>query len=148
VDLSRVGARHPITAEALEQTGADIRHGDIVLVRTDWDLRTPFISREYFTDSPFLTQDGAEWLLARGIRALGMDFVADAILRDVLNRPDEKRTREEFVSHQVLLRNRVLLIENLCNLKQLDQPRILFFALPLNLEGSDGAPCRAVAVQV
>ena len=38
------------------------------------------------------------------------------------------------------------LIEYLVNLKALTRPRVQFFAVPIKIEGGDGAPARAFAV--
>ncbi len=53
----------------------------------------------------------------------------------------------EFVSHDILLRNGVILIEYLTNLGALSSPRTTLFALPLNIPNSDGAPARVIAYE-
>ena len=52
----------------------------------------------------------------------------------------------EYVSHDVLLRNGVILIEYLCNMGALEQDRVMLVALPLKLPESDGAPSRVIAL--
>ncbi|MGH6913272.1 MAG: hypothetical protein ACREH3_06150, partial [Geminicoccales bacterium] len=50
-------------------------------------------------------------------------------------------------THDVLLRNGVILIEYLSNTAALIRPRTFLCCLPLKLPGSDGAPARVVALQ-
>ena len=51
----------------------------------------------------------------------------------------------ENVTHDVLLRNGVVLIEYLVNTVALRGPRTYFCALPLKLPESDDSPVRAIA---
>ncbi len=83
------------------------------------------------------------WLLARGIKALGVDFPQDYPIRLLL--AGKRAPIAEFVSHDILLRNGVILIEYLCNLGALPGPRTTLFALPLKVPGADGAPARVIA---
>jgi kynurenine formamidase len=54
---------------------------------------------------------------------------------------------EEFVTHDVLLRNGVVLIEYLCNTAEIKSSRVQLYALPLKILNSDGAPTRVIAVE-
>jgi kynurenine formamidase len=40
----------------------------------------------------------------------------------------------------------MIIIENLCNLRQLIHKEFIFSALPLKIEGADGSPVRACAI--
>ena len=53
----------------------------------------------------------------------------------------------EFVTHDVLLRNGVVMIEYLCNTAALEKPRTYLCALPLKIPASDGAPARVIAIE-
>ena len=69
VDLSFAGANHAITIDDLKRGGADdVRHGDIVLLRTDWTDKMYGRWPDYFTQSPYFPPESAEWLVARGPR--------------------------------------------------------------------------------
>ena len=59
----------------------------------------------------------------------------------------EVRPIPEHVSHDVLLRNNVTLIEYLVNMRAVEGPHTFLAALPLNLPGADGAPSRVVALE-
>ena len=59
----------------------------------------------------------------------------------------EVRPMPEHVTHDVLLRNNVTLIEYLVNTMEVTTPRTFLAALPLNLPGADGSPSRVVAIE-
>ncbi len=39
----------------------------------------------------------------------------------------------------------IQMMENLCNLDKIPQPRFTFFGLPLSIVGGSGSPIRAIA---
>ena len=53
----------------------------------------------------------------------------------------------EHVTHDVLLRNGVILIEYLSNTVALTRPRTFLCCLPLKLPDADGAPARVIALE-
>ncbi|MCL4519123.1 MAG: cyclase family protein, partial [Thaumarchaeota archaeon] len=86
----------------------------------------------------YLEPDGADYLVSRKIRGFGIDFLSV-----------EKFKASSPESHRTLLRNGIYIIESLNkNLKLMTGQRVLFIALPLKVQGRDGAPCRAVAVPI
>jgi arylformamidase len=74
IDCSDVGPREAVDAAMLEQKARDVRPGDIVVVRTDWTDRTWGQFPRFYTASPYLTEDGADWLIRREPKALVFDF--------------------------------------------------------------------------
>ena len=140
IDVPR-GESEQITGKDLEIAGKHCKDGDIVFIRTGW-LEKMF-GKEDFNDSPYLTDDAAEWLVKLKARIAGYDFVQDYIAR-VLNRTGEART-EEFTTHMILLGNGVLNLEYVTNLSKIDKPRFRAYVLPIKLQDFDGAPVRAVA---
>ena len=50
-----------------------------------------------------------------------------------------------FELHKLLLKNEVLILENLVNLDRIQVKAFKVFVFPFKLEGMDGAPCRVVA---
>ncbi len=87
---------------------------------------------DYFTEYPDITTDAAEFLVECGVHLVGVETGS------VDFHPNE--------THIVLLGNDVLIIECLTNLDKIRSERFLFSAIPLNLEGLDGSPVRAVAL--
>lgn len=144
IDLADARPDEPIDAARLEARGGHLRAGDIALLATGWDRRRPLEDARFWRESPWLTRDAAEWLLARQIKALAVDFPQDRAIRDLLD--GVVRPIEEHVSHDVLLRRGVILIEYLCNTGALGRDRVFLVCLPLKLPEADGAPARVVAL--
>ncbi len=145
VDLTHVAANEPIDSDALAGAAMHVVEGDIVLLKTCWDERVSVHTPEFWTTAPYLTREACEWLRARQIKALGVDFPQDFVIRLLLDKI--VRPIEEHVSHDVLLRNGVLLIEYLCNLRAVRGPRTYVYALPMKIPDADGAPARVIAIE-
>jgi kynurenine formamidase len=134
VDLapgSQLEARTPITPALFEPFADRFQPGARVLYRTGWDRA--FGTPEYFTGFPSLTVEGARWLADRRIGLLGMDT------------PTPGTDWQEV--HWILLKRgvEVVIVEGLRGLDQLPD-QFTLSAFPLNFQGRDGAPCRAVAI--
>ena len=145
VDLTDVAPNEAISAERLDGVGGHVLSDDIVLLKTAWDRQRSFETPDYWTDAPHMTRGASEWLLARRPRAVAYDFPQDYTIR--LSLQGEIRPLEENVTHDVLLRNGVVMIEYLCNAGSLAGPRTFLCALPLKLPGADGAPARVIALE-
>jgi kynurenine formamidase len=92
-----------------------------------------------------MTREASEWLLERRPRAVAFDFPQDYTIRLLLK--GERRPLAENVTHDVLLKNGVILIEYLSNTVALTKPRIFLCCLPLKIPGADGAPARVIALE-
>ncbi|MCC6178052.1 MAG: cyclase family protein [Chloroflexi bacterium] len=147
VDLSHRGADEGITAADLARHATHVQPGDIVLLRTDWDCKTDIASREFWTRAPYTTREAAEWLAARGVKAVGYDYPPDPSLRVEPEHPG-RRPREEHVTHDVFFPRGIAVVEYLANLADIGRSRTLFLALPLKVDGGDGSPVRAVALEL
>lgn len=134
LDVSSKPTSQPVTAAMLEEAerGAGLRvaQGDIVLIRC-WPGQW---GEAGFFDAAALAEDAADWLLARKVRAVGLD------LANVDNGWDMARP-----VHMKLLPAGIPIYENLCNLDKLPS-RFVFIGLPLRLEGATASPVRAVAL--
>ncbi len=146
IDLTSVAANQPIDRALLEQRGSAVEPGDIVLLHTGWDTRTAVDAAEYWQQAPYVTRDGAEWLAERGARSVGFDFPQDFAIRLTLG-SDQKPQPAEFVTHDVLLRNGIGLLEYLSGLGGIGTERVFLVAAPIRLAGSDGGPVRALAFE-
>jgi kynurenine formamidase len=49
--------------------------------------------------------------------------------------------------HKTLLGANITIVEGLANLSALTQEKVFFVAAPLKIEGGDGCPCRAFALE-
>lgn len=146
VDLSDVEDGQEITESLLIGRGQHLRDNDICLLKTCWDERRPLSSREFWTEAPYLSRGACEWLLDRKIKALAPDFPQDYPIRLLLDGVTSPLS--QFVSHDVLLRNNVILIEYVCNFGALRHERNTVYALPMKLPDSDGCPARVIAVEL
>jgi len=123
--------RAAIDAAALAEH--DIPRDGIVLCKTDnsalW-RRSGF--QRGFT---YVTLDAAEHLLACGVKTLGMDYLSI-----------EQFGSKDFPVHKRLLGRGVLIIEGL-DLSTVSAGTYTLVCLPLNLQGVDGAPARAILMR-
>ncbi|MFN8185671.1 MAG: cyclase family protein [Gaiellales bacterium] len=146
LDLYRGDVDYGYTAEDLATALPEIREGDIVLIHSGYrDVEKP-------TDrikQTYLTVEAAQWLVDRGVKAVGCEpggiehlpdgyFVHRWYAKDTPNPPS-------WPAHRVLLGADVYIIEGLTNLERLKGQRVRFAALPLPLAGLTGCPVRAVA---
>ncbi len=137
------GKNEAITGEDLKKAGKHAKNGDIVLIRTGW-LEKTWGTKEY-DDSPYLTEDAAEWLVKLKAKIAGYDFTEEYNVRDLVKNGHLRG--EEFVIHRILLRNDVLNLEYLNNLSKISKSRLKVIALPHPLKDCDGSPTRVVAIE-
>jgi len=86
------------------------------------------------TDFVAITEDGAEWLVERGVQLVGVDYLSVAPYGD------------SAPTHTVLLQAGVIIVEGL-NLSQISRGFYDLYCLPLKIADSDGAPARAILIQ-
>ncbi|MEM7211297.1 MAG: cyclase family protein [Pseudomonadota bacterium] len=144
IDLSDVQPNEALDTERLRAAAAHLAPGEIALFRTCWDQQRDWHDAAFWRDAPYLTRDAAEWLLARQVTACAFDFPQDFTIRLLLD--GEVRPIAEHVTHDVLLRNNVTLIEYLVNTSAVTGPHTFLVALPIRLDGADGAPSRVIAI--
>lgn len=85
------------------------------------------------TDFVGITEDGAHWLVEKGVRLVGVDYLSVAPYKQ--SRP----------THEVLLNAGVVIVEGL-DLSAVPRGFYDLYCLPLKIAGSDGAPTRAILV--
>ena len=141
IDVSFVEAGHGITPDDLKKGIIGSRGNKIVEPRVV--LRTGWVKKAYGTDvfgkdKPYLTKETVSWLLEQGVNFLLMDT------------PDPD-SPQDFVFgkpapiHVLMFENDMTLVENIANADQLPE-FFTIIALPLKLEGCDGAPSRIIAM--
>lgn len=82
-----------------------------------------------------LTADGAAWVVERGIRLIGTDFLSI-----------EARGAPGHPTHRTLLEAGVVIVEGL-DLSRVEPGAYTLVCLPLKILGGDGAPARAVLIE-
>ncbi len=105
--------------------------GRAVLIRFGWDQHwaTPI-----YDDYPFIDDDVIDALKQRGAKLLGVD-TPNVDTRYNSSRP----------AHTVLLRQDILIIENLCNLERVPPSGFRFFGVPIKAVGAAAMTIRAFA---
>jgi arylformamidase len=87
--------------------------------------------REFRPDFVALSVDAARWVVARGLRLIGVDYLSVQIFRG------------DPQTHIALLQAGVVIVEGL-NLAEVAPGGYELICLPLKLAGAEGAPARAV----
>jgi arylformamidase len=90
---------------------------------------------QFNPDFVALSADAAEWLVHKGVRLVGVDYLSVQLYKDT-----------EPLTHQILLEAGVVIVEGL-NLHKARQASYQLVCLPLNLAGSEGAPARAILIE-
>ncbi len=131
VDCKDLPPKTPIGAAILRQ--AQVRQDDIVLIGK---CPHPGENRCY------VARDGAEYLLEKKIKLVGVD---DTVF------PEDPRVLakeiEKYYLHDLMLSNEIPIIEALSGLDQLRKTRFLFFGFPARMGGLESFPIRAVAIE-
>lgn len=141
VDLSFSEPNHEISIADMEARAQGVRKGDIVLVRTDWTEKHWGDFPTYYLDSPYCSPEAAQWLIDRGVKAIGFDCFSEYCAR----LPDF--TSEDFIIHKIILENGAILMQQMTNLSQLPaDKRFIFFAPFIKIQGAEGSPARFFAV--
>jgi kynurenine formamidase len=146
VDLSHLGDNGEVTAAELEQHAGHVRRGDIALLRTDWPSKVSVESEKFWRDAPYTGRSACEWLVRRGVKAVGYDYPPDYTVRTSIFEPAVKLTPEQCTTHHIFFPAGITVVEYLTNLDQIGAARCRFVALPLRIEGADGSPVRAIAI--
>lgn len=110
----------------------DVR-GAAVLLHTGWDRY--FGTPEYASGSPFLTADGARWLIESGAALVGIDSL----------NIDDTLSGGERPAHSLLLAAGIHVVEHLTNLGSVPPRGARFTAAPPAVEGFGTFPVRAFA---
>ena len=109
--------------------------GKAVLLHTGWDAN--FATPAYAIDAPFLTREGAQYLVDKGVTVVGIDS---------LNIDDTSADAAgERPAHSLLLEAGIHVVEHLTNLGDLPSSGSLFTATPPLVEDFGTFPVRAFA---
>jgi arylformamidase len=145
IDLLDAKPNDGFGPEQLAPRAKHLKKGGMALFKTGWDRHRSPQSKEFWLDSPFVTREGAQWLYDTGIKTIAFDFPQDYCIR--LSLKGETRPIEEHVTHDILLRNGVHMIEYVANTAQIRESEVFLSAAPLKIPGSDGAPSRVYCIE-
>lgn len=133
VDVEPFGA---IGRDMLQGQRPALREGDMLLLHTGWAQR---FGTDTYLDNRALTVEAAQWLVAQGVKLLGVDFATPDLALP------KRLPGFDWPVHQVLLSNGVLVAENLAEFGHLVGERIELVCGAPNIRGADGSPARILA---
>jgi len=122
--------------DASEISAADLEASDIpagterLIIRTRNSALWDDLSQGFKTDFVALTPDAAGWVVDRGIRLVGIDYLSV-----------ERYKEPGRVTHLTLLNAEVVLVEGL-DLRGIEPGAYELICMPLKLKDCDGAPAR------
>ena len=126
-------ANQLISVEDIVNSGIDIKENDSIVFATGWEYN--YNSDNYIHANPGLSLEAANYLSSKKINALAIDGPSI-----------DSGINPDFSVHKVLLKNNIIIIENLCNLAQINIKNFKLIAIPLKLHGASGSPVRALAI--
>ena len=113
--------------------------GRALVLHTGWDEHW---GSDTYVAHPFLAGDAAERLVAAGVRTVAIDALSlDETVLD-------GGTPGGFAAHAAVLGAGGVIVENLRNLAAVQVREPVLSVLPLRLRSADGAPVRAVALEL
>ena len=139
LNVSGLAPRTPISWSMISEQSAGFNAGDIALIHTGWSKH--FGTDEYF-NHPYLTAEACQHLLDLGVLVFGIDAI------NIDETPDDTHEGVGFPVHHLIANRAGIISENMTNLAAIDFADPLISLLPIKLEAADGAPVRAVAIQV
>ena len=90
---------------------------------------------QFAPDFVAITPDAANWVVNRGIRLIGIDYLSIQRYKDL-----------EPLTHETLLEAGIVIVEGLC-LQNIQAGIYTLICLPIKLAGSEGAPARSVLIE-
>lgn len=139
LDCGPLEARQCITAEMLGGQLDQLQPGDMAIFKTGWSR---FYGTDEYFENPYLDAELVRQLLARGVLTYGLDAI------NIDETPDETHPGVGFPVHHLIAEAGGVICENLTNLSAIDFANPLISLLPMKFIGIDGAPVRAVAIEM
>ena len=139
IDVRGKEPRGRITVDDLQPYEGSLYKGVIAVLWTGWD---GYYGTSRYYDHPFLDRRAAQLLLDNGVGTVAIDALS--VDETVL----EGAHPEGYPVHELLCGAGCVIAENLANIEALEFPNPVLSLLPIKLSGSDGAPVRAVAMEV
>ncbi|MFC2038813.1 cyclase family protein [Chloroflexota bacterium] len=111
----------------------NIRRGERILFKTE-NSEKCYKTDEFIEDYVYFSTEVAQYLVDRGIRAVGLDYLSIGSVKEENNLHD---------THEILLNAGVYIIEGI-DLSKVKPGRYELICLPLLLDKGDAGPARAI----
>ncbi|MCZ7572488.1 MAG: cyclase family protein [Ardenticatenaceae bacterium] len=142
IDLSgQIGPRDEIQVSHLQPFENRIGKDAVVFLRTDYsrEHRPAEPAQSYYTNSPTLSREAAEWLVGKGIKTIG----ADVRTLD----PTYAGRSVDYDIRRIFNQAGILVVEDLANLDQVtSRHNYAITGLPLGIRGVTGGPARVFII--
>ena len=133
IDCTHLREGEAITMKELRKYGGAEDTVDFLLFYLGWDAR--WGKDSYFSEYPCIDEEVLRHILDGSYKGIGFDVIGLDPIAD-----------GNLPQHKALFREKdIVNIENLKNLGQCGTEPFWFACLPMKIEGSDGAPVRAIA---
>ena len=133
VDCSDLSEGDTIDISYINKYKGVIEDAEFVLFKTGWDKY--WDTEKYYGKFPVISEEVADYLISSNKKGIGLDVISIEAIES-----------EDLPMHHKVLKNNLVIIENLCNLDQIGSDLFTFCALPLKFINSDGASTRAIAI--
>ena len=133
IDCSDLSEGNVIDISYINKYKNIIDEAEFILFRTNWDKY--WDTEKYYGKFPVINDEVADFLINSNKKGIGLDVISI-----------EEIESEDLPMHHKILKNNLVIIENLCNLDQIGNNLFTFCALPLKFINSDGASIRAIAI--
>jgi arylformamidase len=140
LDVSHKSAGEGVTAADLERTGVRPGPGQVAVIKTSWTDRA-FGKPEFWNNTVHLEPSVGEWVEKQGVSAVAMDCFPEKPFWLITLTPAERGA-----NHKRWLQAGILMVQMLTRLDQI-APKFTLVALPLKLQGMDGAPARVIGIE-
>ena len=133
IDCRDIGPDEEIPMEKIERVRSLADRAQYLLFLTGWSR---FWRQDiYFEKYPVISKEICQYVIDSGKKGVGLDTVSIDPVSDL-----------HLTRHRMLLREEIVIVENLKNIELLGEKPFTFAALPLKFRNSDGAPVRAVGI--
>jgi len=140
LDVSGKPAGAGVTGDDLERTGVVPAPGQIAVIKTLWTDRA-FGKPEFWNETIHLEPSVGEWVERQGVSAVAMDCFPEKPFWMMTLTPAERGA-----NHKRWLKAGIPMIQMLTALDRI-APVFTLVALPLKLQGMDGAPARVIGIE-
>ena len=136
------GPYEEISAKDLEIAQPSVQKGDIVFIHCGWGDKwhSPW-DEEAFRSRPGLDATGAQWLVSKKVKAVGIDSLTIQVGK-------EEVTPGSPTVHGILLENEVVIVECLVNLDAIKGQRAIIAIGLVSVKGADGGQARVLGIQL
>lgn len=117
-----------------EKTYGKIQNKSTVIFFTGWQKNLKKVN--YFTENPGLSISAVTYLVSKNTNLVGIDSPSI-----------DSGKNKNFPAHKILLKNNILIAENLKNLDKISTANFKLIILPLKLKNATGSSVRAIAFQ-